>query len=231
MNTGLVTEIFRVIYNSIRESYYFPILFLPLFVITLVSIVASSDVVVASMGASTSLWVNMMILVLLTPAAMSSTILMDRMISSEKRPNIQETVEAIREKYLLLVGANLVAWSAILLGMFMFVIPGIYLMVKLLFVNQEVMLNEKEDLESVLRSSWNITSGRWFAVFILVISLTGPLIITELLSSTSPSSWAATIQALIGTMLQTWLVIASTRLYVALRQGENKKVQDDSNPR
>ena len=55
-------------------------------------------------------------------------------------------------------------------GMILLIIPGIFLFVKLVFVQQAVVI-EKKGIISSLKYSWNLVSGRWWETFAFVLIL------------------------------------------------------------
>lgn len=55
-----------------------------------------------------------------------------------------------------------------LLAFFLFVIPGVYLYIKLLFVSL-VMLEEKESVWTAIKKSWQLTEGNFWPLLMLVV--------------------------------------------------------------
>ncbi|MFP4589558.1 MAG: hypothetical protein ACLFO3_06305, partial [Candidatus Acetothermia bacterium] len=198
-------NIWRQIKQSIRVTSSFPILFLPLFAISVLSTILASDALLASLGAGTSLGLNLVILLFLAPPAMGIIIIWDRQIVNKGEIDSSKGLRTLLPKYPLLIGAYLVSWVATILGLFAFLLPGFYIMIKFMFVNQEIILDGEENLEKVLKLSWKQTTGHWLRLFSLTASLMVPLLAIELMTYELPPGVAATISTVLGAALQTWL--------------------------
>ncbi|MBS3814454.1 hypothetical protein KGY63_03645, partial [Candidatus Bipolaricaulota bacterium] len=154
-------ELKLLIKKVIRETVSFPVLFAPTFLAYFLNGLLASNRLISILGGGGSLFASLLILALLIPAAAGITIFLDRKINSGKYPSLIDSVEEIKPKYLTLVGVNLAANLAAVLGLFLFIIPGIYLLVKFVFVTQEVLLGGKTNLTEALESSWNHTNNLW----------------------------------------------------------------------
>jgi len=207
----------NLIETTIRETFAYPVLFLPFFVISLLNTVLASDLVVSAIGPNISLIINLLILALLVPIANSITIVMDRGIVSERGPGLDKAVDFSFRKAFLLIGINFIAWMATFTGLILLIVPGIFLYVKLIFVTQEIVLGGAEDFETGLRASWSHTTGHWMHLFSLLLVLELPLLVLSLLSGELPIGLGQTFQVILSTLAQTWIIIVFTHTYVRIR--------------
>jgi|GEM_PF-4715910 len=211
-------EKLKIIRGVVREGFAFPSIFLPFFLVSLLSSVLTSDLIVSSFGSSFGLILSLAVLLFLTPLSAGLIISLDRQIRfGEGGPNLKEMLEVIRPYYWLLVGTNLLTWLAVFIGVILLIVPGLFLMVKLVFVNQEILLGEKREVESILRGSWDLTAGYWLEIFNLLLLLILPLMAVEALSLNLSPAWIATIRLVVGTAVQTWLIMAATRAYEKIK--------------
>ena len=200
---------------------HYPVLFLPMFVVSLVTSVMSSDVLIGMLGVEFSLWINIFILSALSPPAIGITIILDRQICGESDLNFQRAAVTVLSSYILLLGVNLASWLIITVGLFLFIIPGIYLLVKLIMINQSLFLGEAETLNEILRESWKVSDGHVFEIFSLIMLIISPLLLLEIFFYEIPQGILATIQVTFGTALQTWLVISLTRFFLHRKERED----------
>lgn len=211
---------YELIKTAMRESIQFPILFIPLFITSVLGSVMATDAVIASIGSSMSLWINIVIVTLLSPVAAGIVLLLDRQIAWGQGPDFRGAVREVFPHSVLLITTNLAVWLAVLLGLFLLIIPGIFIYIKLFFVNQEVLLGEAEDVKAVLTDSWNRTTGHGIQLFLVAVIFMAPLVIIQVLSLQLSPSLAATIQVVVGVGLQTWLVVVTTRIYLKVKNQE-----------
>ncbi|MBS3813534.1 hypothetical protein KGY64_06890 [Candidatus Bipolaricaulota bacterium] len=212
-------ELRDLIEETIRESINYPILFLPFFLISLLNNVFISNRVISALGANWSLIISLLFVVILVPIGNGITIVMDRGIVSGKGPNPPRALEITSSRSFLLIGINFVAWMAAITGIFLLIVPGIYLYVKFIFVTQEVLLGNADDFETGLRSSWARTTGHWSRLFALLLVLEVPLLLLSLLAGQLPIGLAQTFQVILSTVAQTWIILAFTHIYVRISRG------------
>ncbi len=212
-------ELRDLIEETLRESFSYPILFLPFFLISLLNNVFVSNRVISALGANWSLIISLLFVVILVPIGNGVTMIMDRGIASGRGPYPRRAVEIVSRKIPLLIGINFVAWMAAITGLFLLIVPGIFLYVKFIFVTQEVLLGSANDLETGLRSSWSRTTGQWMRLFSLLLVLEVPLLLLSLLAGQLPLGLAQTLQVVLSTLAQTWIVLAFTHLYVRISRG------------
>lgn len=214
-------EIKELVQGIFRETVNFPVLFGPIFVTSFLNGILASDVMISSLGAGGSLILRLLILLLLTPLASGMTIFLDRMINSKRPPVLLTSFSAVRPKYFPLILINLAALTATVLGLFLFIIPGIYLYVKFVFTTQEVLLGGETDLKSALESSWNHTTDRWGTIFKMILIFEIPLLFFSFSLAGLPPGWGATLSVVVGTAFQTWLTLVITHLYLRIIQDDD----------
>ncbi len=89
--------------------------------------------------------------------------------------SIKKAAVLAAKKYVNFVIASILLIVFVVLGFFALIIPGIYVAIKLLFTQQEVVINRLKPMDA-LRRSWAITDGRFWEIFgfllvILIISV------------------------------------------------------------
>ncbi|MEM7827004.1 MAG: hypothetical protein QXQ40_02145 [Candidatus Aenigmatarchaeota archaeon] len=98
-------------------------------------------------------------------------------IASEpgKKVSLDKTADFIAKKYLKLVIGSILYYILIISGFILFLIPGIFLMIKLMFYQYAIIIHNKRVLNS-FETSWNITKRNWWQIFaftliVLLVSL------------------------------------------------------------
>ncbi|MBS3788073.1 hypothetical protein KGY79_07775 [Candidatus Bipolaricaulota bacterium] len=209
-------KIDELIKGAIEETVNFPILFAPFFVTAFLNAALGSDRALTTFGPSWSIILRILILLLLTPLASGMAIFMDRNIHSGESPNLPGSLDRVRPNYLPLIAVNLVAWAGIILGFFLFIVPGVYLYVKFIFTNQEVLLGKETDITKALENSWNHTANRWGSIFRIILIFEVPLFLISFTLGGVPPGWGATISVILTTIFQTWVTLVLTHVYLGI---------------
>lgn len=213
-------DLTELISTAVKETVNFPVLFLPFFVISLLNSVLASGALAAGMGANWSLILNLAVVVALVPIANAVTIILDRSIANRRRLSFGRAVGLAFQQAFLLIGVTFIAWMAAISGLFLLIVPGIFLYVKFIFVTQEVVLGKANNFEAGLRDSWEHTSGYWWNLFTILLALEVPLLLLSLLSGQLPVGWGQTFQVIFSTVAQTWIIVVFTHTYVRIRKKE-----------
>lgn len=192
-----------------------------MFLVSLITNILSSQAILGALGPRGGLLVNLIILLALSPPAIGTVIVMDRQICGKEDLNLKKALKIVLGSYFILLGVNLTSWVAIMVGFLLFVIPGIFLLFKLIMINQSFFLGESETIEEVLKESWTTTEGHMFEVFNLVMLVVAPLLLLEVLLYAIPPGFLVALQVTLGTALQTWLVISLSHLFLRVRRSEN----------
>lgn len=210
-------DIQGLIKKVVRETTSFPLLFVPFFLTAILNGILGTDRVLFAFGSSRSIILQLIVLLLLTPVASGMTIFMDRYIHSGEEPNPGTAFSHVRAIYWPLIGVNLVAWTGIILGFLLFIVPGVYLYVKFIFTTQEVLLGGETDILEAIRNSWDRTTNRWGQLFQIILIFELPLLLLSFSLGGLPAGWGATVSVLLSTVFQTWITLVITHIYVGIR--------------
>ncbi len=210
----------ELIEGAIKETTNFPLLFAPFFVSAFLNAAMGSDLAIEAFGPSWSIILRILILLLITPLTSGMTIFLDRYIHSGEPPSLAGSFDNVRPSYFPLVAVNLVAWTGIILGFFLFIIPGIYLYVKFIFTNQEVLLGRETDITKALENSWSHTNDRWGSIFRIILIFEVPLLLISFTLAGLPPGWGATVSVILTTVFQTWVTLVLTHVYLKIREEE-----------
>ncbi len=210
-------DIQGLIKKAVRETTSFPLLFVPFFLTAILNGILGTDRVLFAFGSSRSIILQLIVLLLLTPVASGMTIFMDRYIHSGEEPNPGTAFSHVRARYWPLIGVNLVAWTGIILGFLLFIVPGVYLYVKFIFTTQEVLLGGETDILEAIRNSWDRTTNRWGQLFQIILIFELPLLLLSFSLGGLPAGWGATVSVLLSTVFQTWITLVITHIYVGIR--------------
>ncbi|MCF7889818.1 hypothetical protein K9M78_01205 [Candidatus Bipolaricaulota bacterium] len=209
-------KINELVEGAIKETISFPVLFAPFFFSAFLNAILGSDRAISALGPGWSIVLRILVLLLLTPLTSGMTIFLDRNVYSGESPNLTGSFDRVKPNYLPLIAVNLVAWTAIVLGFFLFIVPGVYLYVKLIFTNQEVLLGRKTDITKALESSWNHTTNRWGDIFRIILIFEVPLLLISFSLGALPPGWGATVSLLLTTVFQTWVTLVLTHVYLGI---------------
>lgn len=116
-----------------------------------------------------------------------------------------------------ILAVNAIFFTAVFIGTLLLIIPGIYLAVRLVLAEQNVVLNMENPIDAI-KSSWEDTSDQFWNIFLgslllgaLAILITTPL--TLLVSNTGAlSNVLIVIPSLVQTMLYPLFVIYYLRI-------------------
>ncbi len=94
--------------------------------------------------------------------------------------DIKFLFEGFRKSYLNIILANLIVWALIVIGLVLFVIPGIIVACRLAFVPFLVMDKDLEPMQAV-EKSWQMTRGHgwkvfWMAIISFFIAIAGLIV-------------------------------------------------------
>lgn len=126
---------------------------------------------------------------------------------------------------------GIVVWGLILVGLALFVVPGLFFAIAFYFLRQEIALNNKNFVQA-MADSWRFTKGHRIEVFalgaVLVILTQGALLVGGAVSFLSPIAGEIAAAAL-GGVFGAFGAAVVTRAYVQLSEpalGE----EDDEDP-
>jgi hypothetical protein len=150
-----------------------PIIFLPAFIIALLSTSWSIVPIPTSLNESI-IWILLLIATLLVNLFLSSLIVRMVYDAIRKRLSLKNAVKFVASKYLTILAATILFSVIIGLGFQAFIFPGIYLTVRLFFYDYSILI-DAEDAFGSLKKSWKIVKGRWWDLFALLLIITIPI--------------------------------------------------------
>lgn len=131
-------------------------------------------------------------------------------VTQGQKPSLRQLWGEFVERWLWLklIGGIILSGLAIVIGLILLIVPGILLIWKLFFVPY-VLVDQKTSIDEAFKRSWDMTKGRFTAVY-------GVILVTILLSITG-------ILPIIGSLV-TFLLTSAYTLAPALRYQELKKL-------
>ena len=141
-------------------------------------------------------------------------------------PGAREAIVKGFESFAPIFFAVLLAAAGIALGLFLLIVPGVYLFVRWYFVPQAVVLEGARNA-AALRASSRLVTGAWWRTFglvVLVNVLVGLTIVvlgapfTALADTTDRALWALSGNILATSVTQPFIALFSTFLYYDLRE-------------
>jgi uncharacterized membrane protein SpoIIM required for sporulation len=135
--------------------------------------------------------------------------------------------EALGKIAQLIVGFLLYA-IAVFVGLFLLIVPGIYVAIRLGFVMYGIMIDDLSAVDS-LKSSWELVGGRWGSVFVAqlvpaICFIVPVLVIAALIGAIlgpKAVAIASIFGALVGLAATPFLVTYYTKLYLRLQGSDD----------
>lgn len=87
---------------------------------------------------------------------------------SGKKKNVKEVIVKALKRYPAMLATTFLTSVIIALGFIAFVIPGIYLSLKLILSPVSSVIEDKSPVDAIKRS-WNMTFGNWWYLFAMVL--------------------------------------------------------------
>lgn len=127
---------------------------------------------------------------------------------------------------------SIVVWGLIIVGLVLFLLPGVFVAVVFLFMRQRIALEDENFIEG-MAESWRLTKGHRIEVFalgllVVIVSLVDDLV-SSVLSLVSPLASAVVTAAVSGVILAFGAAVV-TRGYVQLEAGETETDGEDADP-
>ena len=208
--------------NFLKESFskVGPV-FVPLMLLALPT--AILQVVAVLLPGPLAFIVNVASLLIVTPIMVGAAIYVIYHHLNNRQVDLSEAIQQATGKAVNLILAY-VLWMAICIVGFLFLlIPGIYLLYRLMFVLYAVMLQDASGTEA-LGVSWRLTQGRWWGIFLCLLAaalvlLLGPIIVISIVAAVLQNQF---ITQLLSAGI--WLVVGpifwiySFLMYKTLRQ-------------
>jgi hypothetical protein len=150
-------------------------------------------------------------------------------------PETESISSELLTRNLLLAVVNGIVGGIVVLvlvavGLFLLVVPGIFLAVAFVFLRQEIAVEDK-NFVAALSGSWDLTSGNRLElfglfVFLIVISLVAGFVAGLI----GPSVLGAVINTAVSAVVLTYSVAVISRAYDQLRVGSLDPVEAGSGP-
>jgi hypothetical protein len=149
-----------------------------------------------------------------------------RSVAGGGSPGAREAIVKGFEAFTPIFFAVLLAAAGIALGLFLLVVPGVYLFVRWYFVPQSVVLEGARGT-AALRASGRLVAGAWWRTFglVVLVNLLVLLMIfvlgapfTALADATDRAIWALAGQIVVTSVTQPFVALFSTFLYYDLRE-------------
>jgi len=156
-----------------------PIIFLPAFIIALLSAGWGMVSIPVSLN-ELIIWLLMLVVITLVSLFLTGTIIRMVYDATRKRLSLKRAMKFVASKYLTILAATVLFSIIIGLGFLALIIPGIYLAVRLFFYDYSILV-DGEDTFSSLRKSWKIMKGRWWDLFGLLIVVAIPIVVISFL--------------------------------------------------
>jgi hypothetical protein len=147
-------------------------------------------------------------------------------VASGGSPGAREAIVNGFESFTPIFFAVLLAALGIVIGLLIFILPGVYLFVRWYFVPQAVVLEGARDA-GALRASGRLVEGEWWRTFGMVVLVNVLALLVVLLlgypfaaaaDSTDRAIWALAGQIVSGSVTQPFAALFSTLLYFDLRE-------------
>lgn len=137
--------------------------------------------------------------------------------SREKKPSWGELSKFVLSKYLLLLVTYIVYCVSAFIGIVLVIIPGIFLLIKLIMCDCGIIL-ENDGVIASLKRSWRITKGNWWRLFALLLVIYLPVIIFSIFESLFPKIVYALLTLLLTAYIFAWSQATFTLTYIKLRE-------------
>lgn len=128
----------------------------------------------------------------------------------------------LTDRYLILLIASAVFPFFIFLGLIVFIVPGIYLMFRLLFYQYTIVI-DNEDVVGSFRKSWKSTKGNWWRVFgLYLLILVIVMAVGAVLGTVGvflDELWASSLtNFIISLFIVPWILASFTSAYLQIRK-------------
>ncbi|MDP2924228.1 MAG: hypothetical protein Q8O30_11010 [Candidatus Omnitrophota bacterium] len=135
----------------------------------------------------------------------------------EKKPSWQELSKFALRKYTPLLIIYIICYIVTFVGVVLFIIPGIFLSIKLIMCDYGIIL-ENEGVIASLKRSWTITKGNWWRLLALSLVLYLPIIIFSFFESLFPKIIYILLNLLFVSCVFVWFQSTFTLAYLRLRE-------------
>jgi hypothetical protein len=163
----------------------------------------------------------------LTPFIAGASVYFVYRYLSSQTSDLGGAISQAVEKIINLVLGFFLYLVAVIIGVVLFIIPGLYVAVRLGFVLYAVMIDDL-DAVAALKASWSLVEGRWLTVFaaqlLPAFCFLVPLLVVSFMVGVILGPKAVIVASLIGGLIglvaTPFLNVYYTKLYLRLRGSE-----------
>lgn len=87
-----------------------------------------------------------------------------------RKTSFSKTLDFVAKKYLTLLIAGIINFCIVVAGLIAFILPGIYLGIRLFFYDFSILIDNQKAVSS-LKKSWKITRKNFWSLFVLTLIL------------------------------------------------------------
>lgn len=204
-----------------------PIIFAPIFIEVALNFCIGSLVNAMDIPQFESMAMVMNFLPLIITIFMLSTLpgcFLDSMVITmvfnakrKRRLSLAKVAKFVAYNYITLLIAGIFFWAAVVSGFMLMVIPGIFLVVRLIFYKCAVLLDEG-GIVSSLGKSWKATEGNWWRIAALMLIFGAMFVGVSGIDIMLPQSLLFVSDLLILLFIKPWFLSSFTMAYLRLRR-------------
>lgn len=191
---------------------YTPPLYLPLLAFFLPSFLIS--LLLLGMTPGATVLISAVNLFGIVPFVTGAAIFYAHQNLTNRGATLPDSMQAAGERFVQLVILTAITATVLIVGLLLFVIPGVYLTVRLSFAFYALMIERRSALNSLSRS-WQLTKGHWWKIFsalaILFLAIFIPaviiLAITTIVDPAGVDIGGALVAFLIGPPISVYYVL------------------------
>ena len=137
----------------------------------------------------------------------------------------REIIKFVLSKYFLIIIATIIFYVLMALGSIALIIPGIFLMIKLMFYEYGILLDNEKAISS-LKRSWRITKGNWWQLLFLGLIFVTLIMLTSIIIGSLPPELSNVLLFLTFLFVIPWQYSCLTFAYLQLREEEINNQQE-----
>ncbi|BAU72463.1 YciC family protein [Metapseudomonas furukawaii] len=145
---------------------------------------------------------------------------------------VDDRSHRMRHKPKQIIALTLMRWPAfallaaistllIMVGVWMLVLPGLYVMIKVAFAEYLLVLEGRSPLDAI-RDSFALTSGHFWTILATILLIMGPIWIVDWFAyrelDTNPDPVGTVILETLNSLFQLFVTVALFRMYSLLRE-------------
>lgn len=153
----------------LKDSFtYTPLLYLPLLVFFLPSLMIS--LLILGMTPGAAVLTSIINILGVAPFVTGAAIFYAHQNLTNRGATIPDSIQAAGERFTQLVFLTFILFALLIVGFILFVVPGIYLSIRLSFVYYALVIEHRSTF-TALNRSWKLTQGHWWKIFWAFLAL------------------------------------------------------------